>query len=209
MITGEQIRAARALIDWTRDQLAEKCGLTVDGIKRIETNPNQRPHQKTLDIITEVFANHGIVFTPRGVERADDVVRMLEGKNAYMGMLDDILATTAATGGEVLWLFADDGVSRPGEHEIEQRIRDNGVRFRVLIKQGNQITTWPLEEYRQIPAEYFNHDLQVVYGDKVAQVLSGGDKIMIINNPSFATTSRNLFNMLWPIMRKLEKGHKP
>ena len=54
--------------------------------------------------------------------------------------------------------------------------RGNGVRFRCLIEAGNNFARWPRKEYRQIPKEYFNHDLQVIYADKVAQMIDGGEK---------------------------------
>jgi len=207
MITGAQIRAARAFLDWTREELAKKSGLTTDGIKRIESNPDQRPHQKTLEILVEVFTDNGIDFSPNGVRLTDETVRILEGENAYMRMLDDVLQTTKK-GGEVLFFCSDDRATRPNEIDMEQMIRNNGVHFRCLVEEGNDFTRWPRNEYRQIPSEYFNHDLQVIYGNKVAQVIAGGKKIMIVTNTSFATTARNIFNMLWPQMRPLPKKSK-
>ena len=151
--------------------------MTVDGIKRIETNPDQRPHQRTLDTIREVFASNGVEFTPNSVKLVDNMVRVFEGDDAYMQMMDDVLATTAPKGGEVLFLFSDDRAARPGEVEIEERIRANSARLRVLIEQGNNFYRWSVDEYCQIPAQYFNHDLQVIYGDKVAQLVAGGKKL--------------------------------
>jgi hypothetical protein len=106
----------------------------------------------------------------------------------------------------VLFFCSDDRSTRPGEEEAEERIRANGVRFRCLIEAGNNFARWPRKEYRQIPAEYFNHDLQVIYGDKVAQMINGGEKILIVRNASLATTARNVFNLLWSLIRSLPKG---
>ena len=126
--------------------------------------------------------------------------------DAYLRMLDDVHQVTRSLGGEVLFFCSDDRSTRPGEEEAEERIRSNGVRFRCLIEAGNNFTRWPRKEYRVIPKDYFNHDLQVIYGDKVAQMINGGEKILIVHNASLATTARNVFNLLWSLMRPLPKG---
>jgi transcriptional regulator with XRE-family HTH domain len=206
---GKQIAAARALADWTAAELADRAGLSRDGVMKIEGGAVQ-PRTGTLADITAAFASIGIEFTERGVRFADDVIKVLEGDDAYLRMLDDITYVTHKSGGEVLFFCADDRSTRPGEQEIEERIRAAGVRFRCLIEAGNDFTRWPRREYRQIPGKYFNHNLQVIYADKVAQMIDGGSKILIIRNASLATTARNIFNLVWsqlPPMPKAAAGH--
>ena len=48
MISGHQIRAARALLDWTREKLGEQCRLSIETIKKIETGASD-PKQQTID----------------------------------------------------------------------------------------------------------------------------------------------------------------
>ena len=36
MITGSQIRAAKALLDWSGDDLAKKAGVSLSSIRRVE-----------------------------------------------------------------------------------------------------------------------------------------------------------------------------
>ena len=50
MPTIEQIRAARALLDWSQSDLADKAGLSQTGIARIENGTNQ-PNSSTLEKI--------------------------------------------------------------------------------------------------------------------------------------------------------------
>lgn len=208
MISGAQIRAARGLLDWTRDDLAKRCGVTGPAIKNIESNPDVKPHQKTLEAIADVFRSHGVEFTERGVCWADKSVRILEGEDAYMRMLDDVFYVTSKRAGEVLWAYGDDRSVRPGELEAEERIRSNGARFRSLIQEGSDYVRWDRKEYRQVPKAYFNHDLQVIYGDKVAQVVDGGRQILIIDNASLAKTERGKFDLLWQFLQPLSKKGK-
>jgi hypothetical protein len=136
----------------------------------------------------------------------DDHIRVLDGDDAYAQVLDDVFHATRQAGSEVLFFCSDDRATRPGEYDAEKRIRANGTRFRSLIEEGNDFTRWPRKEYRQIPKEYFNHNLQIIYGDKVAQMFDGGQTILIIHNAPLATTARNIFDLLWSLMPAMAKG---
>ena len=204
VITGKQITAARSLAGWTLAQLAEQAGLSRDAIMKIEREVVQ-PREGTLADITKAFAAAGIEFIAGGVRWTSDVIKTLEGDDAYLRTLDDLHYATQKKGGEVLFFCSDDRSTRPGEQEAEERIRANGVKFRCLIEEGNTFIRWPRTEYRYIPGRYFNHNLQIIYGDKVAQMIDGGKKVLIIHNASFATTARNSFNLLWSLMQPLLK----
>jgi hypothetical protein len=136
----------------------------------------------------------------------DDTIRILEGEDAYLRMLDDVYDTSRKSGDEVLFFCSDDRAERPGEREAEQRIRAEGIRFRSLIEAGNDYTRWPRKEYRQIPRKFFNHNLQIIYADKVAQMLDGGAHILIIQSAQLATTARNIFELVWSHMPPMPKA---
>ncbi|MFA4995190.1 MAG: helix-turn-helix transcriptional regulator [Bdellovibrionales bacterium] len=204
MPSGKQIRAARVLAGWGAESLAEKVGLSRVTIQNIENGVNKRPMPETMQKIVAAFDEIGIEFTAGdGVRRRDDTVQILEGSNAYLKMMDDVFYTTRA-GGTVYFFCADDNTTTEGEIEAERRVRKNGVRFKCLIKEGNDVFRWDADEYRQIPASSFNHDLQVIYGDRVAQLIEGGQKILIIRNASLAQTERNKFDLIWPLMKPIK-----
>jgi transcriptional regulator with XRE-family HTH domain len=207
VITGKQIAAARSLADWTAAELANRAGLSRDGVMKIEADEVQ-PREGTLADIRAAFADVGIEFIDRGVRWRDDTVKVLEGEDAYLDMLDDVYKTLHKTGGEVLWLCSNDQMSVKGEYEAETRIREAGIRFRSLIEEGKTETLWPRSEYREIPSRYFNHNLQVLYGKKVAQVLEGGKRILIVDNRELAAAARNLFELIWSLMKMPPKPEK-
>lgn len=200
--TGQQIRAGRALLDWSKIELAEKAGISEPTIRTIEKD-TKRPQPDTIKKILAVFEHAGVELINGGARMRDDTVLVLEDKNAYIQLMDDIFHVTR-DGSEVLWFCADDNTSTDGEIEAEERIRTSGTRFRCLIEEGNSERRWSDEEYRQIPSKYFNHDLQIIYGNKVAQLISEGKKILIIHNASLAQTERNKFNMIWPLMKAVK-----
>jgi transcriptional regulator with XRE-family HTH domain len=206
-ITGKQIAAARSLANWTAAELAERAGLSRDGVMKIEADAVQ-PREGTLADIRAAFSDAGIEFIDRGVRWKDDTVTVLEGEDAYLDMLQDVYKTLHKKGGEVLWLCSNDQLSIKGEYEAELRIREAGVRFRSLIEESKTETVWPRSEYRQIPSRYFHHNLQVIYANKVAQVLEGGKRILIVDNRELAAAARNLFDLIWSLMKIPPKPEK-
>ena len=64
MITSGQIRAARALLDWSRAQLSEKSGVGVSALMRLESAEGvPGGHLKTIELVRVTFEKSGIEFT--------------------------------------------------------------------------------------------------------------------------------------------------
>ncbi|MGG6429433.1 helix-turn-helix domain-containing protein [Acetobacter ghanensis] len=61
IITAPQIRAARGLIGWSRDELSEKSGVPKITISRVETEATT-PRQSTLTAIREALEAAGVDF---------------------------------------------------------------------------------------------------------------------------------------------------
>ena len=65
MRSAEQLRAARALLDWNQDQLAEKSGVGVATIRRLEgQRGNLRTYSDTLWRLQTALEQAGIIFIP-------------------------------------------------------------------------------------------------------------------------------------------------
>jgi transcriptional regulator with XRE-family HTH domain len=64
-MTAAQLRAARALLDWSQSTLAEKSGLSVETVKRLERTKGSLEATKvsTLDAITKAIEKGGAEFT--------------------------------------------------------------------------------------------------------------------------------------------------
>ena len=63
IIHPEQIRAARALLGWKREDLANASGLTVRTLVRIE-NVQTTPRQTTLEALSAALEAAGVEFIP-------------------------------------------------------------------------------------------------------------------------------------------------
>ena len=60
MVTPEQIRMARAALNWSVKELAGKCGIGVNTLSRLENGTDSR--LSTLSKIQKTLINAGIVF---------------------------------------------------------------------------------------------------------------------------------------------------
>lgn len=72
-ILPAQLRAARALLDWTRPEAAKHCGVGVNTIARFE-NGQAMPADRTMAQIVKVLETWGVDFI-NGVEGAGVVLR--------------------------------------------------------------------------------------------------------------------------------------
>lgn len=62
MITGRQVRAARALLNWKQDMLAEKAVVALTALKRIESERGLSVHESTHDQVRRALEAAGILF---------------------------------------------------------------------------------------------------------------------------------------------------
>ena len=80
MITGRQVRAARALLNWTQEMLAEKAVLALTALKRLESERGLQVHETTRDQVRRALEAAGIVFMES--ERGRGVMLVSEAAGA-------------------------------------------------------------------------------------------------------------------------------
>ena len=62
MITGRQVRAARALLNWKQEVLAEKAIVALTALKRMESERGLPVHESTRDQVRRALESAGIRF---------------------------------------------------------------------------------------------------------------------------------------------------
>lgn len=201
LIAPRQIRAARALLDWTTEDLAKRIGMSKGAISYIETGKN-KPSGDTLESLYKVLSREGIVFTEFGVELRDNPIERLEGDHAYLDMLDQIHNLLSGQDEEVLFHCADDRRSSPNVIEKQKQMRDSGIRIRKTIADDNSTITRRLEDYRLIPADYVSSsEVIVIYKDCV--VFDLGDALLRIRSEKLTSVWRGQFEYWWKKGKKL------
>ena len=61
-LTAAHMRAARGLLDWSQQELAEKSGLALSTIKRLENGGVSKASVENIDKISDALAEAGIEF---------------------------------------------------------------------------------------------------------------------------------------------------
>jgi transcriptional regulator with XRE-family HTH domain len=207
MPTIEQIRAARALLDWSQSDLAEHADLSQTGIARIENGTN-KPNSQTLEKICAAFENADIEFLgTNGVRKRTGEVKVLKGQEGFRIFMDDVYETVKAKGGEIC-LF--NGVPEffikfLGEdwyknHSKRMESIKNNFKFKIIIKEGNHsLIAGSFAEYRWFPSILFHEKTFYSYGDKLAFLSFSDDNVVIhvLPQKEFAESFDVLFNIAW------------
>ena len=62
MITGRQVRAARALLNWKQEMLAEKALVALTALRRLESERGLPTHESTRDQVRRALEAAGVLF---------------------------------------------------------------------------------------------------------------------------------------------------
>jgi transcriptional regulator with XRE-family HTH domain len=76
MITARQSRAARALLGWTQETLADRARVSLTALKRLESESRLDVYETTRDQIRRALEASGIVLL--STEKGEGVLRLHE-----------------------------------------------------------------------------------------------------------------------------------
>lgn len=207
MLTIEQIRAARALLDWSQSDLAEHSGLSQTGIARIENGTNQ-PNSRTLTKIQEAFDKADIEFLgTSGLRKKSGEIKVLRGQEGFRKFMDDVYEVAKTTGGEICLHNAkpENWYKWLGEdwfkmHSQRMAKLGNKINFKITAEEGNTLfISSEFAEYRWFPLELFHEHCIYAYGNKLAFLNFSEDTVLIriLEDKAFAEGFRILFNIAW------------
>ena len=183
--------------------LAEATQLSPDTVRKICRGTISRPHEGTEQKLREALERRGVKFLPDcGVQLDDGLVRVFQGDDAYLRLLDEIYHALRGRGGDALFFFVDDRLSAPDVVAANKRIREAGIKCRYLCEEGAPRLDYPAQDYRAVPSRFFHNAVQIVYGDCVAQLFGGESaKTLILRNEAHADSQRRLFELIWTTHR--------
>jgi transcriptional regulator with XRE-family HTH domain len=206
MITPNQIRAARGLLDWSQQDLAERAGVSKDSVKNIESGQTS-PQMQTLARIKSAFEGVGIAFIEdEGVKRRKYEIRVLQGQQGFWDFYDDIYETIKANGGDILVHNVDESLfvkwlgERRWMHKDRMHKLDN-FKQKIIIRDGdtNFAANYTTTEYRWAAKGEFSQIPFYLYGHKLAMVMFEEEdvSIYIIDQPKIAESYKVLFMSAW------------
>ena len=205
MITIAQTKAARALLNWTQQDLAKVSGISLASIAQIERGAGN-PRQSTLAVLQQSFEKYGIEFSDDpGVRIQSEPfgVTVWQGREAMLHCWRDI-EQTLGKGEEVLISCVDDQLWKslyPQEmlDMYKRRTALGIITLGLLTSPDKNHSTWANKNYRIVPEEATSPLAPYyVYKNKVA-VIKMRDPIRIIriDNPTLAESFRTQFQYHW------------
>ena len=204
MITAKQIRAARALLGWSQQELADAVGLSKPTIVDAE-KPDHQSRPETLAQIVNTLENHGLEFLRGGVRERDDILRIFYGQDAFLQLLDYAYMQMANTGGEILYYCADEKRSSEDVLKREIAMRDIGISQKSLLKTDDTHILGSLEEYKWMPEKLWSDsDVKVIFDNHIAYLISWQNeaKVLLIKDAMIYEIEKRFFDFVWEISAK-------
>jgi transcriptional regulator with XRE-family HTH domain len=207
MLTPKLIKAARSLLEWRQEDLAQKSGISLPAINKFERRLSS-PRQFTLDILQKTFEAEGVEFIDGpGVRLTDNIfnIQTLTGKNSPVLLWEDIVSTYR-DGGEVLLCGLDETAWDDYTADLQRILAEykkRGISWRALMREGDTSFSKDIEvdiekNYRWIPKELFTQLPYYVYKDKLAFVLWGSPmRVVILTHIIIAETFKRQFEVNW------------
>jgi transcriptional regulator with XRE-family HTH domain len=199
MITGAQIRAGRALLDWTSIELGQRAGVLPNTVIAFEGG-KRRTEAETIDKLVQALQKGGVEFTATGVQMASPVYSF-DGPNGYLDLLKEVLGSGVKS---VVIQNADNRRSSPEVLALYRQMRQEGIEFRVTSEEGNDYLVLPVSCYRWIPKDYFKNQVTVIYGDRVAFSVNNDMGCKVIRDNGLAETMLSQFNFVWDQLKPLD-----
>ncbi len=202
MITKEQSRAARALLDWTQQDLADAAAMSKTAINNFERGMRD-VRLESMQAIRNAFEAADIEFIgDYGVHKRHDTVRILKGADAMPRLWDDIFETLKDQGGEILISNLDEKRSHDAHPALLdahiQRLKAHHITERLLCCEGDSYFIQPEDFYRWLPRSVFQAGMSTfLYGNKVAMQLWQETMIVVVQSKAAYEAEKHRFEYLW------------
>ncbi len=204
MITAQQVRAGRALLNWSQKELAEKSGVSLNAINNFEREI-VGPRKDTLVRLRISLEQAGLEFIGEtGVNQATDKLAIEQHAGpGYMRLLVDDIISAARAGASNLYFNGID-FARMAPEELAELDRwwkakpAHDVEERVMLPYGDFSFSARDRVYRWAAKEKIGEVAYVTYGQNMALMIQGASpRIILIRSRSIAETFRNQFELSW------------
>jgi transcriptional regulator with XRE-family HTH domain len=209
VVNTNQIRAARAYLDWSQEELAQYSGLSVATIRKIEGG-SLSPRGPTSMAIRKAFEDHDIEFMEsNGVRQRPDDIKVYQDSEGAKDFFDDVYSTAKRKGIEVILVcpsaaeYVSQVLGEYGAHHIERMTalrKDKPFVKCILVEDSGPLWCSAYGEFRRISKNYVNPVPFYVYDDKYAIIVTACDpspKITVLQSRTIAEAFRQQFYSMW------------
>lgn len=195
-----QIKAARAMLDWSQEDLARASGLATNTIRNLELG-GISPRSATNIVLRQAFENAGIEFQENdGVRRRSDEVRIYQGPDSCDAFFADMLQAAREKGGGIACVLrsAEEMTGLFGRHGGLQKL--GGITpIQCILAGAGAPPACESTKFRAVPKQQGGPVSYFAYGRKYAVVLAEGDdfRFLVFSMPALAQSYRAHFLALW------------
>jgi transcriptional regulator with XRE-family HTH domain len=208
ILKARQIKAARALLDWSQEDLAKKTRLSIATIRQLELG-HISPRGKTNLLIRHAFENAGLEFIePNGVRQQPEGIAVYQGTRGIREFFDDVYETSLKTGKEIVqvWASPKPFIKLIGDYRETHAQRMVAATDHIAVRSiltedcDNIPPTSTYSEYKFLSRHFVDSVPFYVYGDKYAIIPFSEDeeaKVIVIHSRAAADSFRRQFNSMW------------
>lgn len=214
MITRLQISAARALLEWTQDDLAQASGVSKDMISKIESGKSAGS-LKSIQSVEDALLVGGLQFTEKGgVEHAQETIKIHKGQKGFQDFMTDVYETCRDIGGDIYVTNVDENLfdKWAGEDFITNTylkkmhaLPEGQFKFHTILSEGDSYEAAnTYSEYRTIPTEYWSPHSTYIYGNKMANIIFTENDVLVrvYDQKDFVDTQRKTALFIWNHAKK-------
>lgn len=205
-IKARQMKAARALLDWSQDDLAQQTRLSIATIRKLELGYIS-PRGKTIASIRQAFEDAGLEFIdPDGVRHRPEEIKVYQGHDGICAFFDDVYETMKKKNGDVVVVTVDEepfteclGEYRFVHYDRMTKIKDS-VFVKCILTDNPESRPAHYCQYRWISKSYVDSVPFYVYDDKYAIFVfdtNPSPKITVIQSRVVADAFRRQFYSMW------------
>jgi transcriptional regulator with XRE-family HTH domain len=205
MITPRQIRAARALLNWSQQDLAKTSGIAISSIKNIE-NELTVARRESLSRIHDAFDASGIDFTEnQGVRLKHGDIEVFEGQERFHDFTEFVYQHIMRHGGDVCISAVDENLFRKYRSDFElykkrmkELVESGHVTVRILATESTFTSSWA--QYKWQPKQSAVPTSFYAFGDCLALISFVHEPppyVVLHRSGPFAEAYRHAFNIAW------------
>lgn len=212
LITSRQIRAARGLIGWSQQKLADAAQISRSTIAAIEGDAGNT----TADMLTKIRAvmeGEQVEFTTQeGVRMRETTIHYDNNPGANRRLLKDVYNVAREylekEGVNDILIFGvreEDAEHSVGDEYLEQHIASlsaAGIEEKILCPPDTKLFFAPKDWYRKLPDLKQSLIPVMVYGEKIAVITwKPKETIVVVDSKPMADAFRLMFQHIWNAQR--------
>ena len=204
MLTSYQVKAARVLLDWSQETLAQSAGLSIATIRKIE-GASISPRQTTMTSIRDSLEKAGIEFLDAdGVRRRCEEILAYRGAEGREAFFNKLYEKARNNGRDVIIIDSPDAILTRGvdaEDFFEQIEENTASLIKCLFTGSSQAPFAGAQiEYRLLSRHYVD-PIPICLCDDIFAMITGEKenelKITSICSLGIALAMNKQFLSMW------------